>query len=153
MQEIGFQPDAAFFTTGPSLPAFEEALGEAANGVMAAVGWSADAEIPTNAEFVEAYRELHEGDPAEDAANAYTVGQIVQTAVEEVGSVDDQAALRDHIRESTFETIVGEIEFDEAGRPQGAYMILQWQDNEIEIVLPADTPAKTSDPEFPKSEW
>lgn len=37
-QEIGYQPDAAFFTTGPSLPTFGEALGDAANGVFAA-GW------------------------------------------------------------------------------------------------------------------
>jgi branched-chain amino acid transport system substrate-binding protein len=153
MQEIGFQPDAAFFTTGPSLPSFGEALGDAANGVFAAVGWSADADIPTNPEFVESYTALHDGEPAEDAANAYTVGQIVAQAVEAVGGVDDQAALRDHIRETTFETVVGDISFDDAGRPQGSYMVLQWQDGQIETVLPEDSPAKTADPIFPKPEW
>jgi branched-chain amino acid transport system substrate-binding protein len=154
MQEIDYQPDAAFFTTGPSLPTFGEALGDAANGVFAAVGWAADADIPTNQEFVTSYEEQNDGEePAEDAANAYTVGQIVATAVDEVGAVDDQAALRDYIRENTFETVVGDISFDDAGRPQGAYMVLQWQDGEIETVLPEDSPAKTADPIFPKPEW
>lgn len=154
MQEIDFQPDVAFFTTGPSLPQFGEALGDAANGVFAAVGWAVDADIPTNQEFVASYEELHDGEePAEDAANAYTVGQIVGTAVEEVGAVDDQAALRDYVRENTFETVVGDISFDDAGRPQGAYMVLQWQEGAIEIVLPEDSPAKTAEPLFPKPEW
>lgn len=154
MQEIGYQPDASFFTTGPSLPEFGEALGDAANGVFAAVGWSADADIPTNQEFVASYEEQNDGaEPAEDAANAYTVGQIVGQAVEEVGAVDDQAALRDYIRETTFDTVVGEIDFDDAGRPQGAYMVLQWQDGAIEIVLPPDSPAKTAEPLYPKPEW
>lgn len=77
----------------------------------------------------------------------------MQQAVEAVGSVEDQAALRDHIRENTFTTIVGEIEFDEAGRPLGAYMILQWQAGEIEIVLPPDNPATSGEPTYPKPEW
>ena len=42
---------------------------------------------------------------------------------------------------------------DEAGRPQGSYMVLQWLDGEIETVLPEDSTAKTADAVFPKPEW
>jgi branched-chain amino acid transport system substrate-binding protein len=153
LQELDYQPKAVISSTGPTLNSFGEALGDAAEGVMAPVGYHAMADFPTNQEFVELYEEEHGELPTEDPANAYTVGQIVQQAVEEVGSVEDQDALRDYIRENEFETIVGPLTFNERGEPESAHMILQWQDGAIEIVLPEDEQVQTSELVIPKPTW
>lgn len=154
LQELAFQPKAVFMTTGPTIPDFDEAVGGATEGIFAPVGWSLDAEIESNVAFVESYREMFDGeDPSEDPANAYTVGQVVAQAVEAVGSVEDQAALRDYVRENEFDTVVGPLSFNERGEPQGAHMILQWQGGTMEIVLAPDESAVTSEPIYPKPAW
>lgn len=153
LQELAFQPKAVFMTTGPTIPDFDEAVGGATEGIFAPVGWSLDAEIESNVAFVESYREMFGEDPSEDPANAYTVGQVVAQAVEAVGSVEDQAALRDYVRENEFDTVVGPLSFNERGEPQGAHMILQWQGGTMEIVLAPDESAVTSEPIYPKPAW
>jgi branched-chain amino acid transport system substrate-binding protein len=153
LQELDYQPKAVISSTGPTLTSFGEAVGDAAEGIMAPVGYHAMADFPTNPEFVAAYEEEYGDLPTEDPANAFTVGQIVQQAVEEVGSVADQDALRDYIRDNEFETIVGPLSFNERGEPQSAHMILQWQDGEIEIVLPDDDQVKSAEMIFPKPAW
>lgn len=155
-QELGYQPQMATFSTGPTLPQFSEAVGGASEGILSPVGYSAQADLPGNDEFVAKYQELYDGEPGEDPANGYTAGQILAAAVEEVGCADPspecQQELIDYLRGATVETIVGELSWDEAGRPQGAHMIQQWLDGRIEIVLP-DTEVKTADLVYPKPEW
>ena len=155
-QELGYQPQMATFSTGPTLPQFSEAVGGASEGILSPVGYSSQADLPGNDEFVAKYQELYDAEPGEDPANGYTAGQILAAAVEEVGCADPspecQQQLIDHLRGATVETIVGELSWDEAGRPQGAHMIQQWIDGRIEIVLP-DTEVKTADLVYPKPEW
>jgi branched-chain amino acid transport system substrate-binding protein len=156
-QELGYQPDLAAFSTGPTLPEFAEAVGGATEGIIAPVGWSLDSDFGINQEFAALHREIHGEDPDEDSANGFTTGEIVAAAVEAVGCAEQgeecQRALADHIRENEFETIVGPLSFDEAGRPQSAHMILQWQGGEIEIVLPEESDVQTADIQFPKAQW
>jgi branched-chain amino acid transport system substrate-binding protein len=116
-----------------------------------------DSDFGINQEFAALHREIHGEDPDEDSANGFTTGEIVAAAVEAVGCAEQgeecQRALADHIRENEFETIVGPLSFDEAGRPQSAHMILQWQGGEIEIVLPEESDVQTADIQFPKAQW
>jgi branched-chain amino acid transport system substrate-binding protein len=155
-QELGYQPRMAAFSTGPTLPQFPEAVGGAAEGILSPVGYSSQADLPGNAEFVAKHEELFNSEPGEDPANGYTAGQILAAAIEEVGCADSspecQQQLIDYIRGAEIETIVGPLSWDEAGRPQGAHMIQQWIDGRIEIVLP-DTEVKTADLVYPKPEW
>jgi branched-chain amino acid transport system substrate-binding protein len=157
LQDLGFQPDLAAFSTAPTEPEFQEAVGDATSGVIAPVGWSLEADFGQNETFAEAHNELHGEDPDEDAANAFTVGEVVTAAVEEVGCAEQgeecQRALADYIRDTEFDTIVGPLSFDEAGRPEQAHMILQWQDGQIEIVLPEESDVQTADITFPKPAW
>lgn len=153
MQELDYQPELVMMSTGPTQPDFDEDVGGAAEGILAPVGYSVAAEYESNVAFVERYNEMFDEDPSEDPANGYTVGQIVAEAVEAVGSVDDQAALADHVRSTTFDTIVGPIGFDETGAPTGNHLILQWQDGETEIVLAPDEAAVTAEIVHPKPEW
>lgn len=156
-QELGYNPDYAAFSTGPTLPEFFEALGDSVNGILSPVGWHAEADYPSNPEFVESFREITGDEPHEDGANGYTVGQVLAAAVEAVGCADPsdecQTQLRDYIRENEFETVVGPLSFDEAGAPEQAHMIQQWIDGEVEIVLPADSEVQTAELVAPKPEW
>lgn len=155
-QELGYQPDMAAFSTGPTLNEFPEAVGGAADGILSPVGWSVEADFPSNVEMVAGYEETFGGTPNEDVANGYTVGQVLAQAVEAVGCAEQgecQAQLRDHIRDNEFDTVVGPLTWDEAGRPQGAHFIQQWIDGGIQIVLDGDAGTATSEPVFPKPAW
>jgi branched-chain amino acid transport system substrate-binding protein len=68
---------------------------------------------------------------------------VLQAAVEGVGSIDDQLALADWLRENTVETILGPLEWEDTGAPIGEFLIGQWQDGKAEIVLPEE--AATAD--------
>ncbi|MFN8447858.1 MAG: ABC transporter substrate-binding protein [Anaerolineae bacterium] len=154
-QEAGYQPRFAYFTTGPSLPGpFREALGEATEGIFASISWFPEADTPQNADMVAKYIEMFGGEAtgiAEDTANAFTVGQVLQQAVENVGSLDNAALIED-LHASTYDTVVGPLSFDEVGAPQGSYMLLQWQGDHFVIVGPDDRPVEETLPP-PKPEW
>lgn len=153
-QDAGYQPRGAFFTTGPSVSVpFKEALGDATEGVMAAISWFPEANEFQNAEMGAKYVEMFGGeisDIAEDAANAFTVGQVLRQAVENIQSIDN-AALIEELHSGTFQTVVGPLSFDELGRPQGAFMLLQWQGDRYVIVGPPGR--EQADPVWPKPEW
>lgn len=140
-QAVDYQPRFAYFTSGPSLPQpFREALGPATEGIFASVSWFPEAKGYQNGEFVAKYAEMFGGslaDVPEDAANAFTVGQVLQQAVEQIGSIDN-AALIEELHKGTYETVVGPLSFDEVGAPRGSYMLLQWQADKFVIVGPSD---------------
>ena len=150
--EAGYQPRGAFFTTGPSLPKeFSEALGASTEGIFSAISWYEESTTETNPEFVAAYHAKYGADPiAEDSANAYTVGQVLQQAVENTQSVDN-TILIEEMHSATFATVVGPLKFDEVGRPQGSFMILQWLGGKLTIVYPEF--AQQAAPVWPKPQW
>lgn len=153
-QEAGYQPRGAFFTTGPSLPGpFREALGTATEGIFAAISWYPEATDYQNADMVALYIEMFGGEPGdipEDVANAFTVGQVLQQAVEVIGSIDN-TALIEELHQGTYQTVVGPLSFDEVGRPQGSFMLLQWQGDTFVIVGPEER--AQADAGWPKPEW
>ncbi len=154
LQQLNYQPRMAAFSTAPTNPEFLEAIGGAVDGILSPTGYSLAAEWPSNAEFIEVHNELHGIDPGEDEANGYTTGQVVQAAVEAVGCAEQgecQQELIDWLHENTVETVVGPLAWDEAGRPNGAHMILQYVGEEIQIVLPGDT--AQAELVYPKPEW
>ncbi|MPZ68172.1 MAG: ABC transporter substrate-binding protein [Actinobacteria bacterium] len=153
MQELDYQPKAVFLNTAPATtPGFKDALGDAVEGIYGPSSWASSLTTPGNAEFVETYTEMFGSEPAEDAAQGYTTGQVMAAAVEAVGSTDDQDAIRDYLRANSFETIEGTLSFDDTGAPSGGgYIILQYQDGEIVYLLPEDV--ATGTPVYPKPEW
>lgn len=154
LQQLDYQPDLAAFSTAPTNPEFETAIGGQTEGILAPTGYSVTADYPSNVEFVEEYTAANGNPPAEDEANAYTTGQVVAAAVEAVGCAeqgDCQQELVDWLRNNEVETVVGPLSWDETGKPTGAHLIQQWVDGEIQIVLPDE--AKQADIVFPKPAW
>ena len=154
MQQLGYQARMAAFSTAPTNPEFPEAIGGAVEGILSPTGYADQATYPSNIEFVEAHTALHGEGPQEDEANAYTTGQVVAAAVEAVGCAEQgecQQKLIDYLRENTVETVVGPLSWDEAGRPQGAHLMLQYVNGEIQIVLPVE--AQEAELVHPKPAW
>ncbi|MQA73878.1 MAG: ABC transporter substrate-binding protein [Solirubrobacterales bacterium] len=140
-RKLNFTPGMLYQTTAPSLGnQYADAVGvENTQGIMYGVSHSAEARTTGNEEFVAKYREMFGGgEVPEDAGDAYAAAQVVEAAVKAVGSVarEDQLALADWLRENEVETILGPLSWDEAGRPQGEFMVGQWQNGKPEIVLP-----------------
>ncbi|WP_197721918.1 amino acid ABC transporter substrate-binding protein [Mycolicibacterium chitae] len=154
LQQLDYQPKIAGFTTAPTHPEFASALGARTAGILAPTSYSADANVPTNAEFVAAYEAKYNHKPNEDEAAAFATGQVVQAAVENVGCAEQgecQQQLIDYLRTAEVPTVVGPLAWDEDGRPKGASMVLQWQDGEAKIVLPEA--AAESEIIVPKPGW
>lgn len=154
-REANYQPRFAYFTSGPSLPVpFRGALGEATEGIFASVSWFPEGTDHQNAEFTAKYLEMFGGslgDIPEDSANAFTAGQVLEQAVENIQSIDN-AALIEELHRGTYDTVVGPLSFDETGAPLGSYMLLQWQGDNFVIVGPSDR-AETDALAPPKAEW
>jgi branched-chain amino acid transport system substrate-binding protein len=146
LNKVGFEPKILFQTNAPSFgKQYSDGVGvENTEGTFFAISHTPDADTPGNEEFVQRFEETFNGEaPAEDAADAYASGQVLQAAVDGVGSIDDQLALADWLRENTVETILGPLEWEDTGAPIGEFLIGQWQDGNAEIVLPEE--AATAD--------
>jgi branched-chain amino acid transport system substrate-binding protein len=148
MLKAGFTPKMFYETSTPSFAdQYVKAVGEQnTEGVMYAVSYTPDADTPGNKEFVAEYKKLFGTDiPPEDAADAYAAAQVMQAAVEAVGSIDDQQKLADWLRANPVDTILGQLSWDDTGAPQSDFLIGQWQKGKAEVVLPPDV--ATADPE------
>ncbi|WP_328460193.1 amino acid ABC transporter substrate-binding protein [Actinoplanes sp. NBC_00393] len=154
LQQLGYQPKLAAFSTAPTNPEFAKAVGNKTEGILSPTGYSQDAQYPSNKEFVEKFTAQFGKAPEEDQANGYTTGQVVAAAVTAVGCAeqgDCQKKLVDWVRTNTVETVVGPLSWDETGKPKGAHMIQQWVGGDIKIVLPTDV--KEAEFVFPKPAW
>jgi branched-chain amino acid transport system substrate-binding protein len=153
MQKAGYNPRILFQTSAPSNSTqYSNAVGVAnTEGVFYTVSWSAEADYPMNQEFVQAYDERFGGEPPEDAADAFAAAQVLQTAVEEVGEID-QEAIAEYLRNNSVQTILGELEWDETGAPQSAFILAQWQSGHPEVVLPEDV-STVNKIIYPKPDW
>lgn len=153
-REAGYQPRAAFFTTGPTLPKpFREALGRATEGIFSAISWFPELTEYQNAEFVAQYIEMFGGAPDdidEDSANAFTVGQVLQQTVEKIKSIENKALIEE-LHRGTYKTVVGPLSFDAAGRPKGTFLLLQWRGPKFVIVWPSKRAQGA--PIWPKPRW
>ena len=141
LRRANFTPDMLYQTSAPSFgDQYSEALGkETTEGIFYGVSHTKEATTPGNEAFVAKYREMFGGQEVpEDAADAYAAAQVLQAAVDAVGTIERnrQAELADWLRKNEVDTILGQLSWDEAGRPQGEFLVGQWQSGVPEIVLP-----------------
>ena len=154
-QKLGYSPKVLFETSAPSeSEQFSSGIGMAnTEGIFYAVSWNAQLPTTMNKQFVDTYQQMYGAGqiPAEDAADAFATAQVMQKAVEAVGSLD-QAKLKDWLHANSVDTILGNLSWDETGAPQSAFLLAQWQKGKAEIVLPRDV-ATSPTITFPKPGW
>lgn len=154
LKQLGYTPKALFQTSAPSNAGqYSDGVGEAnTEGVFYTVSWNEQATTPLNKEFVAKYGEMFDGAlPAEDAADAFAAAQVLQAAVEAVGSLD-QEKIKDYLHSNEVETILGPLSWNEKGEPQGDFILAQWQSGKVEVVGPADA-ATVDTVVYPKPAW
>jgi branched-chain amino acid transport system substrate-binding protein len=137
LRKADFTPKILYQTTAPSLgDQYSGAIGEqTTEGIFYGVSHSKEAETPGNREFVAKYRDMFGGEEVpEDAADAYAAAQVLEA----VGTIERerQIELADWLRENTVETVLGPLSWDDQGRPEGEFLVGQWQSGVPEIILP-----------------
>ncbi len=153
-QKLGYSPKVLFETSAPSnSDQFSSAIGEGnTEGIFYTVSYSPEAGTTGNSTFLSTYHDMF-GDqlPAEDAADAFAAAQVLQAAVEAVGSLD-QGAIKDWLHANSVDTILGTLSWDDTGAPQQSFLLAQWQQGKSEIVLPRDL-ATSPTITYPKPAW
>jgi branched-chain amino acid transport system substrate-binding protein len=151
-----YNPKTLVETTGPDQGSqFSDPLGKNTEGIMVPAGWTPAAKAYGNEkfaiEFVAKYGGSSGGISA-DAAEAYSVGQVVQQAADKAGSIDNKKLI-DTLHSGTYQTIQGPMSFDSSGKPQGGVGVYleQWQNGSATFVYPSNVAA--AKPEYPKTNW
>jgi branched-chain amino acid transport system substrate-binding protein len=155
-QQQHYVPKMLIATAGPDQGSqFSNAIGAAnTEGIMVPNGWYPKLNAFQNADFVSAYVAKYGGTPdlvSIDAAEAYSVGQVVAQAVTQNQSLD-QAKLIATLHSGTFQSLQGPVKFDSTGQNTAAVAYLfQWQSNALQVIYPAS--AATGQLIYPKPAW
>jgi branched-chain amino acid transport system substrate-binding protein len=156
-QQQHYNPKSLIETTGPDQGKdFADKVGARnTEGIMVPAGWTADAKAYGNDTFVSEFVAKYGGDPggiSADAAEAYSVGQVVDQASKKANSIDNKALIT-ALHSGTYNTIQGPMSFDNVGKPQGGVgvYIEQWQGGAAKFVYPSSVAA--APPEYPKPNW
>lgn len=147
-----FHPRSLIATAGPDLGGdFIKAIGgvQYTEGIFVPNGWYPQANNFQNAQMVQAYIAKYGGTPDQvnaDVAEAYSVGQVMQQAIEKIGSID-HTKLMNELRNDTFSTVQGTAQFDRYGEnTQGIAYLFQWQNGVLIPVYPLSVAAEN--PEY-----
>ncbi len=118
-------------------------------------GWWPTAQPYQNPQFVKEYEATFHSDPnsiSSDAVQAFSVGQVLQQAVDNVHSIDN-AKLEKVLQSGiTFQSLQGPVQFALDGQNKLAVAFLfQWQKEQLIPVYPASE--AQANVEFPKPNW
>lgn len=152
-EEVGLNPKAFYFTIAPVDPEFVRVLGPTAEYVFGTTEWEPSlTDLPGYDRFVEDYRAQYGEDPVEDVATSYGLAQVLATALEQVGEVDDEK-FAEALRNLETRTVFGTYAVDrETGRQTGKEIyVVQIQDGERHIVWPEEN--ATAEMRFPTPSW
>ena len=152
-----YNPQVLIATAGPDQgDQFIKAVGlKSTEGVFVPNGWYAEAKNLGNADMVKAYLAKYGGTAdaiSADVAEAYSVGQVLEQAVNKIHSIDNTALIKELHSGDTFNSVQGPVKFDDSGQNSAAQAYLfQWQKGSF---IPVYPPASaTMSPEFPKPQW
>jgi branched-chain amino acid transport system substrate-binding protein len=163
LADLDINPKLLSLIAAATLPAFKEALGDLAEGVMGPSHWEYGVTFseegaaaagydwigPSQDEFVALFKQAA-GDITPDyhAAEAAAAVLALVKGVENAGSVESDA-LRAALGDLTFMSFYGSWDIDDTGKQVGHSMVdVQWQGDERVIVWPEA--AKTGDAVYPK---
>jgi branched-chain amino acid transport system substrate-binding protein len=97
--------------------------------------WVPQSPVASSRQFVDEFRLMYVDDPEYHHAGGYSCCQVLEQAVEAIGSCD-QAELRRHLLSAEFTTVMGNIRFKENGLPDATMQLAQWVDGSLRIVYP-----------------
>jgi branched-chain amino acid transport system substrate-binding protein len=133
-KEIEFNPKFFYASVGTAFPLYKQRLAANSEGVLGMGSWN-----PKVSPAAKAYFDAHTSQMKKEpdrwaSAHAYAGLEIMQQAVEKVGL--DRKALREHIANNEFNTIIGKIRFSRGENASVPGTVGQWQNGEFEVVWP-----------------
>jgi branched-chain amino acid transport system substrate-binding protein len=122
----GLNPGAFYTAVATAFPSYYGRFGDSVEGVLGIGGVDADGEA-----FQE-YAARHEEVTGEKpdfwaSAMVYSTYQVLEQAIEAVGTIDN-AAIIEHIKDNSFDTVIGTLEFDDENNNPAFWTVGQWQD-------------------------
>ncbi len=141
-QQQHYTPKIFIAAAGPDQGgAFTSAVGVGnASGMMVPNAWYGGSPNAQSQKMVAAYLKIYGGTPSDinaDVAEAYSVGQVAQQAVEHLKSIDNSKIISYLHSGVTLQTVQGAVKFDALGRNAVATtFIFQWQNGKFVQVLP-----------------
>ena len=139
----------AFYTgVGTAFPPYAGRFGAAAEGVMGIGG--INVEDPKIADYIERHKAASgQGPDFWASATTYAGLQVLEQAIVAAGS-KDKAAVIEAIKTGTFDTVIGEIKFQDNVNPN-VYTTGQWRDG-VFVAVAADGLAVAQEP-VKKAGW
>jgi branched-chain amino acid transport system substrate-binding protein len=139
-KEVGLNAKAFYFTISPVDPEFVRVLGKDAEYVLGTSEWEPTfTHLPGFQRFYDAYMAEYGEEPVEDVATSYGVCQVLQTAIEEVGELDD-AKIGEALRNLETVTVFGTYNVDpQTGAQKGKELyVIQIQNGKRVVVWPEE---------------
>jgi branched-chain amino acid transport system substrate-binding protein len=155
MVQADFSPNFVFFANGANSPTeFPDKVGAGnTQGIFSCGDWFPNSTANGNPEFVAAYTAKFGGDAFgidSTSAEAYSVGQLIEAVAAKTGSIDNQTII-DTLHTGSWPTLEGDMCWVQYGSPLGSDMLVEWIDNKLLPVFPADV--ALHDPVYPKPNW
>jgi branched-chain amino acid transport system substrate-binding protein len=148
-QQQHFTPKMFIAAAGPDQgKPFISAVGAGnADAMMVPNSWYGGYKNAESEKMVAEYIAQYGGTPSDvnaDVAEAYSVGQVVEDAINATGSVDNAGIIKYLHAGHTLQTVQGSVQFNSLGENGAAVaFIFQWQGNGTKFtqILPASDPA------------
>jgi len=148
MKKADYRPKTLSFTIVPVHPDFAKKAGTFAEGIFGPSQWEPDERIPfpETKKFINDFKTFAGRMPSYHAGSAYSSCQLLERAIKQINSLNNQA-IRDYISSLDTVTVIGRFKVDHSGKQVGHNPILvQWQNGEKEIVYPRKM--QTASPRF-----
>ena len=150
---VEFNPKLFYTSIGTAFAAYRDAMGvKMVEGVMGTGAWNPKVPYPGAKEFWDRMVAFAGPGKVDWYGNAfcYSSVQILQQAIEKVGSLD-RKKIRDTIAKGTFQTVIGPVRFENQINVQSPGEVGQWQNGAFEIVAAKEK--RTAQPIYPKPPW
>ena len=142
------QVEAYYTAVATCFPAFAARFGAAAENVLGAGGVNPDSDKFKS--YAAAHKEVTGADPDYWAsATTYAALEVLEQAIEAAGL--DREAVTEHISSSTFDTVLGDMSFNEMNFNEKYWTVGQWQDGVFHGV--AETGREGAKPIRVKQGW
>lgn len=152
-----YNPKLTIFTSGPDQgDQFVQAIGKNnTEGLLVPNdGWWPGVKSYQNADFINLITtryKMSPGDISSDSVQAFSVGQVLQQAVDKTQSLDNEKLIQ-VLRTGTFQSLQGPVAFDSTGQNRLAVAFLfQWQKGNLIPVYPQSQ--AQANLEYPKPTW
>ncbi len=153
--QLKYNPKFMFQSNGANSPLeFPDKVGpKNTAGIFSAADWFPGSKATGSAEFTSAYTKKYGGSAQQiddSSAEAFAVGQLVQEVADKTHKIDN-ATIISSLHSGQWQTLLGNLSWDQYGAPQGHFNLVQWQNGKL---IPVYPPSVAQDkPVAPKPNW